>query len=256
MAQRPLAPGGRRRPGRPCRASHVPLGEVVEPARCRRAGRRTVVPGRRRTDGRQVPCARRSSFTSGSPISAVASSTMSIPAGHQVVHRPQPTQPAVPNCSGQVCSLWVSHWRYLAAVVARTGRPPRLEWSSWKHEAHDCSRTASSVSSARVVAERRAEAGGAHQRAVAARQAALGDVVPVRMVLGAGQQPGQFVARQPCRHHRHRAGHEPRRRSARSAAAGGAPRAAAAAHRLPRVRAGLDEQSVATVGCGGRRRAR
>lgn len=43
------------------------------------------------------------------PVRAIASSTMSMPAGHQVVHRPQPTQPSVPNCSGHVCSLCVSH---------------------------------------------------------------------------------------------------------------------------------------------------
>ena len=39
------------------------------------------------------------------------SSVMSMPTGHHVMQRPQPTQPEVPNWSIQVASLWVSHWR-------------------------------------------------------------------------------------------------------------------------------------------------
>src|SRR5271165_2271541 len=39
------------------------------------------------------------------------SSVMSMPTGHQVMHRPQPTQPEEPNWSIQVASLWVIHWR-------------------------------------------------------------------------------------------------------------------------------------------------
>ena len=42
---------------------------------------------------------------------ASSSSRMSMPTGHQVMHRPQPTQPNVPNWSTQVANLWVSHWR-------------------------------------------------------------------------------------------------------------------------------------------------
>ena len=42
---------------------------------------------------------------------AAASSVMSIATGHQVMQRPQPTQPEVPNWSIQVASLWVIHWR-------------------------------------------------------------------------------------------------------------------------------------------------
>jgi hypothetical protein len=42
---------------------------------------------------------------------AVASAVMSIPTGHHVMQRPQPTQPEVPNWSHQVESLWVIHWR-------------------------------------------------------------------------------------------------------------------------------------------------
>jgi hypothetical protein len=34
-----------------------------------------------------------------------------MPTGHQVMHRPQPTQPELPNWSIQVANLWVSHWR-------------------------------------------------------------------------------------------------------------------------------------------------
>jgi hypothetical protein len=42
---------------------------------------------------------------------AAASSVMSMPTGHQVMHRPQPTQPDVPNWSIQVASLCVIHCR-------------------------------------------------------------------------------------------------------------------------------------------------
>ena len=42
---------------------------------------------------------------------AAASSVMSMPTGHQAMHRPQPTQPDVSNWSHQVDSLWVSHCR-------------------------------------------------------------------------------------------------------------------------------------------------
>ena len=39
------------------------------------------------------------------------------------MQRPQPTQPELPNWSIQVASLWVSHWRYRAAVDLRTLPP-------------------------------------------------------------------------------------------------------------------------------------
>ena len=42
---------------------------------------------------------------------AAASSVMSMPTGHQVMQRPQPTQPEVPNWSIQVASLCVIHCR-------------------------------------------------------------------------------------------------------------------------------------------------
>ena len=42
---------------------------------------------------------------------AAASSVMSIATGHQVMQRPQPTQPDVPNWSIQVASLCVIHCR-------------------------------------------------------------------------------------------------------------------------------------------------
>jgi hypothetical protein len=42
---------------------------------------------------------------------AAVSSVRSMPTGHQVMQRPQPTQPEVPNWSCQVASLWVIHWR-------------------------------------------------------------------------------------------------------------------------------------------------
>ena len=40
---------------------------------------------------------------------AAASTVMSMPTGHQVMQRPQPTQPEVPNWSIQLASLWVIH---------------------------------------------------------------------------------------------------------------------------------------------------
>jgi hypothetical protein len=40
---------------------------------------------------------------------ARASAVMSMPTGHQVMQRPQPTQPETPNWSCQVASLWVIH---------------------------------------------------------------------------------------------------------------------------------------------------
>jgi len=51
---------------------------------------------------------------------------MSIPTGHQVMHRPHPTQPELSNWSYQVDNLWVIHWRYRDSVDLRTGEP----WSS------------------------------------------------------------------------------------------------------------------------------
>ncbi len=42
---------------------------------------------------------------------ARASAVMSMPTGHQVMQRPQPTQPETPNWSCQVASLCVIHCR-------------------------------------------------------------------------------------------------------------------------------------------------
>jgi hypothetical protein len=42
---------------------------------------------------------------------AFSSSRTSIPTGHHVMQRPQPTHPDVPNWSHQVANLWVSHCR-------------------------------------------------------------------------------------------------------------------------------------------------
>jgi hypothetical protein len=42
---------------------------------------------------------------------AMSSSRTSMPTGHHVMHRPQPTQPEVPNWSHHVANLCVSHWR-------------------------------------------------------------------------------------------------------------------------------------------------
>ena len=42
---------------------------------------------------------------------AATSSVMSMPTGHHVMQRPQPTQPELPNWSNHVASLCVIHWR-------------------------------------------------------------------------------------------------------------------------------------------------
>ena len=47
----------------------------------------------------------------GAGWNARASAVRSIPTGHQVMHRPQPTQPDSPNWSTHDASLWVSHCR-------------------------------------------------------------------------------------------------------------------------------------------------
>ena len=54
---------------------------------------------------------RRDGATTGGGATARSSSRTSIPTGHHVMHRPQPTQPDIPNWSHQVPNLCVSHWR-------------------------------------------------------------------------------------------------------------------------------------------------
>lgn len=70
---------------------------------------RPVEPGEERVFGDDAPQAIHQ-FTPSPPIAA-ASSVMSMPTGHQVMHRPQPTQPDTSNWSIQPASLWVIHWR-------------------------------------------------------------------------------------------------------------------------------------------------
>src|ERR1019366_296523 len=74
-----------------------------------------AAPGRRKRD---VPLQFAQVFPwSFSPAEAVAprmaptSSVMSMPTGHQVMQRPQPTHPELPNWSIQDASLWVIHCR-------------------------------------------------------------------------------------------------------------------------------------------------
>ncbi len=54
---------------------------------------------------------------------AATSSVKSIPTGHQVMQRPQPTQPDVSNWSCQVASLCVIHCRYRERTSLRTSPP-------------------------------------------------------------------------------------------------------------------------------------
>src|SRR5271166_4732857 len=85
---------------------------------------------------------RRSSSTDWVALMAAASSVMSMPTGHQVMQRPQPTQPDVPNWSIQFASLWVIHCRYREAVAFRTLPPWMYEKSRVKHESHFLTRSA------------------------------------------------------------------------------------------------------------------
>ena len=54
---------------------------------------------------------------------ARTSSVISMPTGHQVMQRPQPTQPELPNWSIQEASLWVIHCRYRDLAELRTLPP-------------------------------------------------------------------------------------------------------------------------------------
>ena len=54
---------------------------------------------------------------------ARTSSVISMPTGHQVMQRPQPTHPELPNWSIQEASLWVIHCRYRDLAELRTLPP-------------------------------------------------------------------------------------------------------------------------------------
>ena len=73
---------------------------------------------------------------------AAISSVTSIPTGHQVMQRPQPTHPLVPNWSIHDENLWVSHWRYRDFADDRTSPNDMWENSSLKQLAHSRSRVA------------------------------------------------------------------------------------------------------------------
>ncbi len=67
-----------------------------------------------------------------------------MPAGHQVMQRPHPTQPEDPNWSVHAASLWVSHCRYRAPVEVRTAPPCSREYSIEKQESHTRCRSSTS----------------------------------------------------------------------------------------------------------------
>ena len=96
----------------------------------------------------------RAAHSAGASVARIArtSSVRSMPTGHHVMHRPQPTQPDVPNWSIHVASLWVIHWRYRDRAEGLTCPPCTYEWSRVKHESHfrqrsACSPVRSAVSS-------------------------------------------------------------------------------------------------------------
>src|SRR3989304_4299029 len=76
-------------------------------------------------------------------IAAIPSVT-SMPTGHHVMHRPQPTHPDVPNWSIHDANLCVSHWRYRPTCEARTTSPAAQLYSALKQVAHSRVRVASS----------------------------------------------------------------------------------------------------------------
>ena len=67
-------------------------------------------PVERESSGALTPNDSRS-MGKGRAWRAAASSVMSMATGHQVMQRPQPTQPELPNWSTNWTSLWVIHWR-------------------------------------------------------------------------------------------------------------------------------------------------
>ena len=74
------------------------------------------IPARRATEyvpGLAATGSTATGWTTGGIGGAIAasSSRTSIRTGHQVMQRPQPTQPELPNWSHQLENLWVSHWR-------------------------------------------------------------------------------------------------------------------------------------------------
>ena len=179
-----------------------------------------------------------------------SSSRTSMPTGHQVMQRPQPTQPQLPNWSTQVAEL-VGQPLAIAVLRPRVRKLP----PATRREAE---REAASPSAARrmrlgavevgALGDAGAEAGRADQRAVGAGQAALGDLGPARAVelrpaagrAGRRWGPGRRSARGGRDRPRPRRGVWP--------ASAARERPAASTRSRPASRAGAHHEAVVELG--------
>ena len=115
----------------------------------------------------------------------MSSSRTSMPTGHQVMQRPQPTQPDVPNWSHQVAEL-VGQPLAVAVLDAR----PEVAAGDLREAEREAAvpgplgRSTRSPSRSEAWVDAGAEAGRADERAVGAGEAALGDLRPARAVGG------------------------------------------------------------------------
>ena len=99
--------------GSPSRKSMSPASKRTFGAQPASSASRFVVAARRRTGRSASELVKPRAIGQLLVVARIAatSSVMSMPTGHQVMHRPQPTQPDVPNWSCQVPSLCVIHCR-------------------------------------------------------------------------------------------------------------------------------------------------
>ena len=129
---------------------------------------------------------------------AATSSVTSMPTGHHVMQRPQPTQPRRAELVEPGREL-VRH----PLPVARAGRRPdaaAVQVGVLDREARVPDAGALRLGAGQVgrVLDGGAEAGRADQRAVAARQAALGDLVPARVLEVGEQRLARRARRRRC----------------------------------------------------------
>ena len=145
----------------------------------------------------------------------------------------------------------VGHPLPVARARRRAGRCRRGCRSGRRRSTSPSSRQRSACVAVEVgdVLDRRAEAGRADHRAVAAREAPLGDVVPARVLEVARQAarggPSRLDAAGPSVAAALRRPHAPRRRA--SACSASAAPGSSARSSAPRSRADLDEEAVLAV---------
>ena len=170
-----------------------------------------------------------------------------MPTGHQVMQRPQPTQPELPELvppGGELVG------QPLAVAIAGPGAEAAAgDLGEARAEAAVPAPVRDRLGAREVgrLGERRAEAGRAGEGAVAAGDAALGDLGPARVVeLGeeavvAGRRPGPGRRCGPGRRRPW-----PRRRTAPAEVAGASGQPLQ--HRVAGRRVGLDEEAAVELG--------